>query len=70
MFGQVGTMEIVVVLVIALIVLGPKRLPEMARSLGRGIRELKDSISLDPADDDEEDDPITGEQRSSTRSLP
>lgn len=70
MFGQVGTLEIVVVLVIALIVLGPKRLPEMARSLGRGVRELKESMNLDPADDDEEeDDPITGEPRPSKRSL-
>ncbi len=65
-------MEIIVVLVIALIVLGPKRLPEMARTVGRGIREFKESVSLDSADDDdeEEDDPITGERRSSPRSLP
>ncbi len=72
MFGQVGTLEIVVVLVIALIVLGPKRLPEMARSLGRGVRELKESMNLDPADDDddEEDDPITGERRSTTPTPP
>ncbi|CAN5518877.1 hypothetical protein BH20ACT18_BH20ACT18_07200 [soil metagenome] len=72
MFGQVGTLEIVVVLVIALIVLGPKRLPEMARSLGRGVRELKESMNLDPADDDddEEEDPITGERRSTTPTPP
>lgn len=44
MFSQVGPMEIVLVLVIALIVLGPKRLPEAGRSLGKGIREFKDSI--------------------------
>jgi len=70
MFGQVGTMEIVVVLVIALIVLGPKRLPEMARSLGKGIRELKESMSLDAGDGDKDDDSITGERGSSKRSLP
>ena len=45
MFSQVGPMEIVLVLVIALLVLGPKRLPEAGRSLGRGIREFKDSIT-------------------------
>jgi sec-independent protein translocase protein TatA len=45
MFSQVGPMEIVLVLVIALLVLGPKRLPEAGRSLGRGIREFKDSIA-------------------------
>jgi sec-independent protein translocase protein TatA len=38
-------MELVVVLVIALVVLGPKRLPDAGRSLGRGIRELRDGIS-------------------------
>jgi sec-independent protein translocase protein TatA len=55
MFGaQIGPLEIVLVLVIALIVLGPKRLPEAGRSLGRGIREFKDSLTSDKADDDDE----------------
>ena len=45
MFSQVGPMEIVLVLVIALLVLGPKRLPEAGRSIGKGIREFKDSIA-------------------------
>jgi sec-independent protein translocase protein TatA len=46
---NVGPMELAIVLVIALIVLGPKRLPEVGRSLGRGIREFKDSIGGDSA---------------------
>jgi sec-independent protein translocase protein TatA len=37
-------MELIVVLVVALVVLGPKRLPEMGRSLGKGMREFKSSI--------------------------
>ena len=58
MFSQIGPMEIVLVLVIALVVLGPKRLPEAGRSLGKGMREFKDSLksaspseelALDPA---------------------
>ena len=43
-----------IVLIIALIVFGPKRLPELGRSLGKGIREFRGSISGD--DDDEDDD--------------
>jgi sec-independent protein translocase protein TatA len=53
-FGQVGSLEIVVVLIIALVVLGPKRLPEVARSVGRGVRELREAMSGD--DDDQDDD--------------
>ena len=43
-------------LVIALIVLGPKNLPEVGRSLGRGMREFKDSISGDTRRDDDDDE--------------
>ena len=38
-------MELIIVLAIALIVLGPKRLPDAGRSLGRGLREFKDSVA-------------------------
>jgi sec-independent protein translocase protein TatA len=41
----IGPMELIIVLAIALIVLGPKRLPDAGRSLGRGLREFKDSVS-------------------------
>jgi sec-independent protein translocase protein TatA len=48
-------MELIVVLVIALVVLGPKKLPEVGKSLGKGMREFKDSISgISGNDDDEE----------------
>jgi sec-independent protein translocase protein TatA len=53
--GNIGLPEILVVLVIALIIFGPKRLPELGRSLGRGIREFRSSIS--GHDDDEDDKP-------------
>jgi sec-independent protein translocase protein TatA len=42
---NVGPMELIVVLAIALIVLGPKKLPEVGKSLGKGMREFKDSLS-------------------------
>jgi sec-independent protein translocase protein TatA len=49
-------MELIIVLVIALIVLGPKRLPEVGRSVGRGMREFKESISGENDRDDEDED--------------
>jgi sec-independent protein translocase protein TatA len=48
-------MELVLVLLIALIVLGPKRLPEAGKALGKGLREFKDSVSGIGHDDDEEE---------------
>ena len=51
---NIGPMELAIVLVLALIVLGPKRLPEAGRSLGRGMREFKDSISGRNNDDDDD----------------
>ena len=57
MFGGIGPMEVVLVLAIALIVLGPKKLPEAARSVGKGLREFKESVS-GAGDDDEDEHPL------------
>ena len=54
--GNIGPGELIIVLVIALIILGPKRLPEVGRSVGKGMREFKDSLSGINLDDDDEDD--------------
>ena len=51
--GNIGIGEIAIVLVIALLVFGPKRLPELGRSLGRGIREFKGSLSGEHDGEDE-----------------
>jgi sec-independent protein translocase protein TatA len=53
---NVGPGELIIVLVIALIVLGPKRLPEVGRSIGNGMREFKDSRSGEPSRDDDDED--------------
>lgn len=51
--GNIGLPEIAIVLIIALLVFGPKRLPELGKSLGKGIREFKGSISGEHDDEDE-----------------
>ncbi len=48
---NIGPLEIVIVLIIVLVIFGPKRLPEMGRSLGRGIREFKGSLTTDHDDE-------------------
>jgi len=50
--GSIGWQGLVVILLILLLVFGPKRLPEMGRSLGRGMREFKDSITGNDSDDE------------------
>jgi sec-independent protein translocase protein TatA len=53
MMGNLGPGELLIVLVIALLVLGPKKLPEVGRSVGKGLREFKDSLEGRHDDDDE-----------------
>ena len=49
---NIGPLEIVIVLVIVLVIFGPKRLPDLGRSLGKGMREFKESVT--GKDDDHE----------------
>lgn len=56
MIPNIGPLEIAIVLIIALIVFGPKRLPELGRSLGKGINEFKDGLSSVGQDQDDDDD--------------
>ena len=51
---NIGPLEIIIVLIIVLIIFGPKRLPDLGRSLGRGMREFKDSVTGKDKDDDED----------------
>lgn len=72
---NIGPLEIVIVLVIVLIIFGPKRLPDLGRSLGRGMREFKDSVTGKDKDDDEDrseltraesDEPASADRREKT----
>ena len=52
----IGVPELIIVLVILLIIFGPKRLPGLGRSLGSGMKEFKDSITGKSKDDEDEDE--------------
>ncbi|HEY7149999.1 MAG TPA: twin-arginine translocase TatA/TatE family subunit [Gaiellaceae bacterium] len=66
--GNIGWQGAIIILIVLLVIFGPKRLPEMGRSLGRGMREFKDSIT---GKDDEphelprapEDEPVSTRPR-------
>jgi sec-independent protein translocase protein TatA len=53
--GGIGPLELVIVLVIVLVVFGPKRLPSLGRQLGAGMREFKDSVTGKSSDDEGDD---------------
>ena len=65
-----GPLEIGIVLVIVLIIFGPKRLPDLGRSLGGGMREFKDSITGDKKDEKlssgETKEPVRAEKSEAT----
>ncbi len=67
-FLSPSPMELMFIAVLALIVLGPKRLPEVARSVGHGMREMRESFQ-GAGDDDEEDDGDEDEDARDWREL-
>jgi len=58
LIGPIGTPELIIILLVLLLVFGAKRLPEMGRSMGRGMREFKDAVT---GLDDTPDSPPPGE---------
>jgi sec-independent protein translocase protein TatA len=76
LIGPIGPLEIGIVLLIVLIIFGPKRLPELGRSLGSGMRGFKDSVTGKDTDDEQEQldrpskvDATAGEERESERAT-
>jgi sec-independent protein translocase protein TatB len=75
MFG-IGTSEILIILLIAILVLGPKEIPKIARTIGRGIRqlerardELRQTLDNDLYDEEEDTKPTSEEQENKKQKL-
>jgi len=71
-FNSIGPTELIIVLVIVLLIFGPKRLPGLGRQLGSGMREFRDSISGKVGrddDDNEEDDDREAQRRQTEAAL-
>jgi sec-independent protein translocase protein TatA len=64
---NIGPLELVIVLVIVLVIFGPKRLPGLGRQLGGGMREFKDAITGKGRDDDADDESPSEERPTITR---
>ena len=63
-----GPLELIIILVVVLVIFGPKRLPDLGRSLGKGMREFKDSVTGNEKDDRLEI-PDSGDKQASTTSA-
>ena len=66
-FG-ISIWELMILLIVLLLIFGAKRLPEMGRSLGKGMREFKDSLSGDSRRDEDDDDEYAPLERSTSKS--
>jgi sec-independent protein translocase protein TatA len=67
---NIGPTELIIVLVIVLLIFGPKRLPGLGRQLGSGMREFKDSITGKSGRDDDETSDDTRAQASNALGRP
>jgi sec-independent protein translocase protein TatA len=73
-FNSIGPTELIIVLVIVLVIFGPKRLPGLGRSLGSGMKEFRDSLTgkggRHDDDDEDEDDDVTRRQANAALGRP
>ncbi len=58
MFGSVGATEIIIILFVLVLLFGAKKLPELAKGIGQGVKELKNSMKDDDNDDNKENEKI------------
>jgi sec-independent protein translocase protein TatA len=69
LFNGIGPLELAIVLVIVLIIFGPKRLPSLGKQLGAGMREFKDSVTGKSKDDEVEEDVASTPRREAEAAL-
>jgi sec-independent protein translocase protein TatA len=69
MLNSIGPTELIIVLVIVLLIFGPKRLPGLGKQLGSGMREFKDSIAGKGRDDDDDDERDETDRRKTEAAL-
>ena len=69
MFNSIGPTELIIVLVIVLLIFGPKRLPGLGRQLGSGMREFKDSLTGKSGGDEDDDEDDADTQRRKTEAA-
>ena len=63
LIGGIGTTEIILIVVVLLLLFGGKKLPELMRGAGRGIREFKDAVNTASKDIDDEKKPAAKEEK-------
>jgi sec-independent protein translocase protein TatA len=68
-FNSIGPTELIIVLVIVLLIFGPKRLPGLGKQLGSGMREFRDSVTGKGSKDDPDDDEETDTARAANAAL-
>ena len=66
---NIGPMELIIVLVVVLLIFGPKRLPGLGKQLGTGMREFKESIGGKGGRDDDDDDDDRSDRRKADAAL-
>ena len=67
-FGKMGITELLVVLVIVLVIFGPKQLPKLAKTFGKTINSFKKGVTEGLDDDDDDDEPKKAADTAETKS--